>query len=166
MILLKILFFINLFFLVKDDYKDREVHLWQLFTLVLLSFSFINSYEETYLAEKLIFGFVTVGILFMIRFLVENYIVYIKSRFVEVDIKNLIVIGEGDYPLFFVIGIMFEFQEIFLCFLLTGIFALIHHFIYKKIKADPVPLIPSIAYSIICVLLMKYCLNFNLLINL
>ena len=78
MILLKILFFLNLFFLVKDDYKDREVHLWQLFTLVLLSFSFMNSYEERYLAEKLIFGFVAVGILFMIRFLVENYIVYIN----------------------------------------------------------------------------------------
>lgn len=166
MILLKFLFFINLFFLTKDDYKYREVLLWQLFTLVLLSFSFINIFDVINIVEKLVYAFSTVGIVFMMSFLIENYIVYIKSRFVEVDIKNLVVIGEGDYPLFFVIGLMFEFQEIFLCFLLIGVFFLLHHLLYIKLKRKEVPLIPSITYSIVCVIVIKNFYSVDFLINL
>ena len=91
MIFLNILFFINLFFIVKDDYKYREVLLWQLLLLVLFSFSFVN---EINIFNRLISAFSTVGIMFMLSFLIENYIVYIKSRFTDIDINNTIVIGE------------------------------------------------------------------------
>ncbi len=163
MIFLNILFFINLFFIVKDDYKYREVLLWQLLLLVLFSFSFVN---EINIFNRLISAFSTVGIMFMLSFLIENYIVYIKSRFTDIDINNTIVIGEGDYPLFFIIGLIFEIQEILLCIFLMAIFSLIHHLIYIKLKKDEVPLIPSIAYSIVCVIVIKNFYSVDFLINL
>ncbi|WP_323585396.1 prepilin peptidase [Aliarcobacter butzleri] len=148
MLIFQTLFFCVLFLLVKNDYKYKSVELYQLFFLVLLSFSLIpDDYE---IITQVISGFVVVGIMFMISFLVEIYIVYIKSKFIKVDIDNLTVLGEGDYPLFFIIGLLFDFKQIIVCLILMGIFFLIY-FVFTKERETP--LIPSIAYAIITILL-------------
>ena len=126
------------------DFYLKEVPYSFLIILVLVSFFYSNF--------NYLFFLQTIGVIFLINFFVTFYIQEIKAKIFKKEyLKNQVALGEGDIPVFGIIGGILELNSLKV-FILGSILALIFAIYLKIVKKEiETPFIPflTIAFYII-----------------